>query len=226
MRRILKAIVITVGLVLIGIAVVAILLSNHVADILRQNIREDIASLFNTDTELHSLRFAPLRRGIALEGLTIYNPTAFKSGPALRCESVVVQFELMKLFSERPSIRKIFVDGIEVLLRHEIGEGTNIGQLARTASRVPDEATSGRALIVRDFESREGKFTIDTNLVPGPGLSMRMAPFKLEEVSEGNTITPAKVSALFLKNLVAEALLLKGLLRPVANKLRSELDTL
>ncbi len=230
MRAFLKFSAIGLGLLLLAIAAAAILLAPRAEEWGRAHIETELGNLFATNATIDDLRIRWLRRGFELTGVAIDNPPSFKAGPAITCESVLVRWDLARLFSPAPTIREIKVDGIELLLRHEIGEGTNIGRLAKEAAALAEaqagESGTGasRRLVVKDFSGVNGKIRLTSNLVLGLPISMKIPEFTLKDVTKGESMPVARVSAIFLKSLLIEAVTLKGLLRPVALKLQRELD--
>lgn len=228
MRAALKFIMIAVGLALIGLTLAAIVFSIRFEDVLRAEAQDRLSHILGVDVTLESIRLAPVHKGVKIMGLTVENPPSFKQGSAVVCERVVIMPQLRSVFSRTPTIKKIVMEGTRVNLRYEVGEGTNLGHLSKQARNLAE--TQGgktgwfgaRQIRVREFTCSGAKMQIRSMLTAEVPISLNIAPFTIEELSEDTPVSPAKLSSIVLRSLVMEVITLKGLLRPVKNLLEKE----
>ena len=230
MKAAIKFIMISVGLTLLAVAIGAIVFSTQLEGMLRTAAEDHLGYLFETDVHVEAIRIAPVRKGVKVLGLTLQNPPSFKEGAAIYCERLLVLPQFRSLFSREPVIREVALEGLKVNVRHEVGEGTNLGYLAKRARSLAEtqdegeEGSNGRLFRVRQFTSTGARMKVSSNMVPGVPLTVKVEPFVVEELTEGEPVTPAKLSAVFLRSLVLEVVTLKGFLRPVARALRKEVE--
>lgn len=225
MRAAIRLIMIVVGLTLLGVAVGAVVFRGQVERLARERLQERLGHVVESEVRIEAIRPAPLEYGVALVGVEVDNPAAFKAGPAIRCGRILLRPDWRTIFNKTLTLEQILVEDAEIHLRHELGQGTNLGALAQQAARLSEAQQQGRMVIVREFACKEAKMRLTSNLTPAP-IPMTLSPFKLGEIREGRPVSTAKLTAVFLRSLVVETLTLKGLLRPVVDLLGNEVKTL
>ncbi len=225
MKSALKTVMIVVGLVLIGISVGAVVITTQMEDRICDRLAARLARDFGTEVSLEEVRLVPWRRGVELIGLTIANPPQFKEGHALRFERILVQPVLRTLFSDTLTLSRVVLEGAEVNLRYELGDGTNLGRLGRQAADRAATNPEGRHVRVRECRCEGAKVRLKANLLPTPAVPIKIAPFTMKELDEDRPVSTPKLAAVFVESLVLEIVTLKGLLRPVGNLLRKEADS-
>jgi hypothetical protein len=232
MRLFLKVAFIGVGLVLIGVAVLVILAASQSDKLARAYVQRTLAYALKTDVAMDAAEVSLLGQSLSIQGLTIQNPAGFEPGPAMEFERITTTFDGGTLFSEAPVIREVLLDGVKVNLHLEPGEGTNLGALLREAERTSLERGSQqprgvrRAYTIDSLHCDGARIDVKTSIVPVDGLGLDVAPFTLTGISKDHPVTAGQVSAIFIRSLLAEALTFKGLLRPLGEFLREELDKL
>ncbi len=220
MRAALKFIATSIGLLLIAVAVGGLALSARGSGLLKGPVAGRLERVFQGEVDFARLRPAALARGLAIEDLVVHNPPGFKDAAAISCERVLVQPDFTTLFSEHPTFRRVFVEGLRVDLRYKPGEGTNLGQLAKNAARRAEilaETPGARCIVVDKLEVGRAKIK-----VAGTPLALTVPAFGVEHLSEGQPLPAPKLVVLGLRTLVLETVTLKGLLRPVIDLLKAE----
>ena len=67
---------------------------------------------------------------------------------------------------------------------------------------------------------------MSANFIPGPDVVLNVVTIRLENLENGAPITTAEATSIFLRSVLVETLSIKGLLRPIFNKIRGEVDAL
>lgn len=224
-RSFLKFIMIAIGLILIGLGVAGILFLPRLERFAVGKVETRLGLILDTEVKLGAIRPATMGRGIELRGLTVRNPETFKAGDAIQCGRILLRLDPRTLFSRNPVIEQIDLEDLDVHLRHEAGDGTNLGYMNKRASDLAAKDPSKTRILVRRIECRGARMKLDSNVLPLPGISMDLAPFTIENPGEGKPISTAKATSIFLRSLIIETVTLKGLLAPLADLLRGELGS-
>lgn len=222
-RSFLKFIMIAIGLVLIGLGVAGMLFLPRVERFAVGKAESRLGLILDTEVKVGAIRPAPMGRGIELRGLIVRNPEPFKAGDALECGRILLRLDPRTLFSRNPAVEQIDIEDLVIYLRHEAGNGTNLGYMAKRASDLAAQGTSKTRILVRRIECPGARMKLESNVLPLPAVSMELAPFSLENLGDGKPISTAKATSIFLRSLIIETVTLKGLLRPLADLLRGEL---
>jgi len=229
MKSIIKTGMIAIGLILIGLAVAVVLLRAPLEEFAQKRIEQRLGHVFGSDAQVGELRLLPAKRGIELLGVTVGNPPSFEPGPAITCEQVLVRPDFRTLFSSVLVVDEVALTGLAADLRYRVGEGTNLGQLSKQAAdlaaaqqALAAKGISERMLKVKTLTCSGARMTVRGVATAGIPLTLRVEPFTLHNLGDGNSVSFAKVSSIFLRSLLMETLTLKGLLRPVVNLLREE----
>ena len=235
MARLFRLMIISVGMALILAAVAALVLAPRLDGVLKAAVERRLGYLYMTEVTVAEVKPAWFRQTLDMRGISILNPPTFRPKPAVTLDHVSVRFDLKSFLTEIPTIHEVFVKGIKVSLRYELGDGTNIGLLAKNAAE-REKATSGapvaepkglrRRIAVEKFACDGATIELSTNLLPLASPSVRIRPFTLKGFGEGNPVPAPRMAVLFLRSVMTEALTAKGLLKPVFALLTRELQDL
>ncbi|NIA12650.1 MAG: AsmA family protein [Nitrospiraceae bacterium] len=234
MKGCLKIVVAAVGMVLILAAIATLLLITQTDTYANDALCRLISDAAKTEVTLDRVRLLPQQQAIELHGLTVMNPPPLKPEPAIEIGRLYIQFDLKTLLSKTPRIRRIEVDEAVVHLHYRAAKGTNIGLLATRAqqaanaqpapgSQAQDEK---RTFTIDEFTCKGASVSLSTNLLPASEVDLNIAPFTLTGDVANRDITPAELTAIFLRTLVRETVTLKGLLKPAASLIGQELKSL
>jgi uncharacterized protein involved in outer membrane biogenesis len=217
-----------IGGSLILVTLLVLLLVSQVDPVARRFSERALEAVLHAPVELEAISISPWTSSIEARGITVFNPEGFKAGPAFQIERLALLFDPLTLFTEHPTIAEIRFDNPTVYLRHEAGRGTNIGALARAAAPVkavdPLPATRRREFALKSVRADEGRLVVSTDMVPVGKVGLNVAPFSLDEFEEGPPLDGATIVSVLLRSLVHEMFTVKGLLPPVLDALRNEVQ--
>lgn len=229
MRGCLKVATIAVGVTLIGVAVLALSLVFRADAYTKRALERTLSYVTATDLTLDRIRMLPLQESIEIRRLAVGNPQPFKKGPAIEVKRILIRFDLRTLLSRAPTIRQVLLQGVRIHLRYRVGEGTNLGSLARDAAArgktVDPDAPRGarRTFVIKEFRCEDAHVSLSTNLVPLASAGFTLAPFSLKD-PDRSPVTVGQVTSLFLRSVLRETLTLKGLLSPLVSLIHDELS--
>lgn len=224
MKRAFRFVFTVIGLILIVGALAIFLFIGHVESIAVDFVERSLSNILSTETTVDSLSASPFTSVVEIHGIRVANPASFKDGPAIECDTILIDFELRSIFSRTPRITLMEFKGTKVHLRHEIGEGTNIGRIVKDVSRAIEGMGNdpGRGFYIERLHSEDARVVLSTNLVPLSKVGMRMITIDLTDVSPNYAISSREVTVIFLRSILMETITIKGLLRPVFDKLKNE----
>ncbi|HOZ48617.1 MAG TPA: hypothetical protein PLO37_20015 [Candidatus Hydrogenedentes bacterium] len=245
MKRVFRAILLGLGVLLIVLAVGGLLLATRLDQVVREAIEVRLSYMFMADVAIEDVNVSLFRGLLEVRGLTVSNPPTFKKGPAMAFEQIRVLFDLRSLLTRAPRIERIAVTGGDIHLRYELGDGSNLGVLARNVSELEsgesesrkaaerdawhlDQEPMGlrRPLVIGEFVCEGATGHLSTNVVPLTSASLDIAPFTLHELTEGQPVSVPRMVAVFVRSIMVETVTFKGLLAPVVSKVREEIDAL
>jgi hypothetical protein len=230
MKTIFRFIVTSIGLVLIVMALGAILLSTQAGTAADAAFERMLGYIYQTDVTIDHVVFLPRDRAMSIQGLTIQNPKPFKTGPAIEIGELKVHVAPTTLLSAKPVVKEVVMHDAEFYIRYEAGHGTNLGKLDENARRfnAPEERPKGpmlasREYVIRSFRSEKAVLDISANVVPGSSLQLDIAPFTLEDLSSSSPVSTTQIGTLFIRSVLREAISVRGIMKPIADKLNEEL---
>ncbi len=224
MKSFVKIALTSVGLVLILIGVVGILVLTQAQNLLTKSVDDVLTEAFGSSATVKGVSLSPANRTLVLHEFALANPGAFSSGDALRCARVEVRMKPRTMLTKSPVIETLDIKGADINYRYELGRGTNIAAIARSLSK--SRGNDARTFKVEKLRCRDAKLHMSANFIPGPDLALNVVTIRLENLQNGAPITTAQGTSIFLRSVLAETLSIKGLLSPVFNKIRGEVDEL
>ena len=222
-----------VGLILIGVAVLVLLLFTQWDRVLSAGLERSMTYVFGAETRIESLSADPFTGVLNINGLTVMNPEGFEPEPAMTFERVRIYFDTPSLVTETPTIRLVRLEGGTVRLRHEAGRGSNIQALTRgrggeTAETRPlrgkrNGGLARRHVKIDRLETDGTNLNLSTNLLPVGEPSIEVAPLTLRDVSPEQPVSTTYLTAVFVRNLLAEAVGVRSILEPLMDALENGL---
>ncbi len=230
MKGPLKFAAITVGMVLILIAILALVAATQLDKIVEPALEYALTESMGSAVEIESMRVAPFAHSLIIENLTVSNPEGFRKGPAVKFGTIRIKLNPKSLITGTLIIGEVLIENTELEIRYELGKGTNIGKLTKDGpeqtedeeSDKEDEQEDAWGFMIRELRCEEAKVKLTSNLVPLSSIRMNVAPFTLTEIGPDRIVTSHEVTAIVLKTIMTETLGLKGMIRPVANLIRGE----
>ncbi|HEO72631.1 MAG TPA: hypothetical protein ENN80_15345 [Candidatus Hydrogenedentes bacterium] len=237
---------IAVGLILVLAAMGAVVLFLRLEEMTKAGLELQLSYMFMADVTIGAAKISHVGHTLELSDVEIGNPPAFRKGPAMHFNTILVSYAPWSFFTRTPTLHRILVQDGDVHLRYELGEGTNLSALADNVINLETPAADSgrdqapkpewgldamprglrRKLKVAEFSCERTKIHLSTNMIPLSSVSMNLAPFRLKELTEGKPVSVPRVAFLFVRSLMIETLSLKGLLRPVAKMLRSDVESM
>ena len=220
------------GLILILMAIGVLMLGTQAGAAADIAIEQALGYIYQTKVEIDRVVFLPHKSAIAVQGLTIHNPPPFKDVPAIDIGEVFVQMEPASLLTAKPIIGEVLLKAAKFSVRYEPGHGTNLGKLDENAARLRSNGSTGGSVLVskqyaiKKFHSEEASLDVAASFVPQSNLNLTISPFTIENLSSGKPVTTAEICTLFIQSIFTEALSMRGLLQPVADKFNDELQRL
>lgn len=224
MKSFVKFTLTSVGLVLILIGVIGIFVLTQAQDLLTSVVDDTLTEAFGSSASVKSVSLSPGNRALVLHGFALANPDGFAPGDALKCTRVELRVKPGTFLTGAPVIETMDIKGADIDFRYELGRGTNIAAIARTLSEKPVE--DAPAFKVEKLRCRDAKVHFGANVIPGPGLPLNVVTIRLDNLENGEPITVAQTTSIFLRSVLMETLSIKGLLSPVFAKVRGEVDEL
>lgn len=223
LKKFVRLALIGLGLCLVLAGLIAALYSDRIGVLTAPAAERYFSNLLKTDVSVEGLRVLPFKGALEFQGIAVTNPEGFKDAPAIECERMWVNADVRTLFSESPVIREIGFQGTKINLRHETGQGSNIGRLVDKVSGAESGGASRRnTFYIRHLISEDAKLAFSTNLIPVAKVGMRVITIDLSDISPENPVTSRQVARIFLRSALNEALSLNGLLRPVVQKVQEK----
>lgn len=131
--KLLKKIIIGVaGLIILLIVILTVILAN-LNSIARIGIEKVLSSVLDVRVTLQKANIKPLSGKVELLGLTIGNPSGFKTSEAISANRIMVKADLMSFKSDKPRIQLIELQSPSITLEQGF-KNSNLSQLIKNAS--------------------------------------------------------------------------------------------
>ena len=183
--------------------------------------------VLRTDSHVEKAHIDFRQGTVTLQGVTINSPATFKADEALHIEQLTLAFDVRRLLTNTPVVKRAAFKGVHVNLRYEVGEGTNLGALMEAGKRAhtgdPAAPIVARHTVrILSFECDGADVNVSTNVLPVSPIKVSVEPFTLIDAKD-KPIAPGVAIATFLRKIVRESITAKGLLSPVLPKIKAEL---
>lgn len=228
MRFLLKMVPIGIGLILILAGVVLLFLATQLTRSTRSAIERGLSAIYLTEVRVENVTITLSQSAMDVDGVTIFNPEPFTEGPAIEVDHVHVEFVPSTLLSRTTVLRSVTLRDATVHLRLEAGRGTNLSQLDANATRLLGGSSSGapvtarRKFVIQQFQSESARVEFSSNVLPVSSVGFDVQPFTMNELSSTEPVSAIDVCVLFVRNVLHEGISLRGVLGPVADRLRAE----
>jgi len=232
-KTVFRFLVTATGLVLILMALGIILFSTQAGSAADLAIERGLGYVYQSKVTVDRVTFLPRESSIAVHGLAVFNPAPFKEGAAIEIEEIFIRVDAATLLSEMPVVNEIVLRGAEFNVRYEAGRGTNLGKLDENASRLQSTGNStgysallSRNYSITEFRSETSQLNVSAGFIPGAGLNLTLAPFDVQGLGGSGPVSTARICTLLIRNVFREALSMRGLIQPVADRFNDELQRL
>lgn len=212
---------IVAGMALIGSGVGAVAFAPALEPHLRRHIAASLGEILGTRVDVGALKPAWIEGGLALENVVVHNPPGYKEEAAAVLDRVLIQPEVMTVFSKSPTLACVVLEGTQLKLRYRPGEGTNLGYFKERAKAAEQVAVKGEGGVLVKQVVAEGA-TLD--LVPGPTLNIDLKPVSLGTLSipVKDAASATSTVAGLVDALMKQASAMQGLVQPLMDLIQSE----
>lgn len=225
MKAALKFIMTTVGLLLIGMFLFAVLLLTQFENYLRDGLTYQAGRVLQCEVHMEGVRLDWSKQALIFKGITLLNPEAFTDREAIRIGAMLIQPDPMTIFSKTPGVARIALRDVQVHLQYKLGTGSNIGALAdhaRVWSEMQDAEERpvwGRRLKLHNIQSDSVSVTAEGLVPPTPTIALTAAPFTIESPEGDASISGARIMYLLLRGLTYEIRQVDGIVPALKNLL-------
>ena len=181
------------GLVLILLGVASLLTYTQLDKIGKYAIENVLDKSFSGGGSVENVTVSPFDQSIDIIGLKLANPDTFKDGEAVECGRVHIEFDPKTVFARPPVIQRVVVEDAEVSYRYEVGEGTNIGALAKEAQA---SILKSFTFLVRELDCKGVKVHFNTNLLPMARVGVDLINIHMDDLSKDEPVRTVDVLSL------------------------------
>lgn len=157
MKAVLKFLVLGTGLFLIGLTLVALLLSARIETFAKGGLERGLSAGLGVPVRIDGLDASPVEEALIVRGLHVGMPSGFGEGDAFYTPSVLVSVNTRSVLAGNPIIRRIRIDAPEVTVRHEIGRGLSLAPLLGEPAAVDAGGGEGEGFLIERIEIGEGR---------------------------------------------------------------------
>ncbi len=207
-----KFILISIGLVLIAIGVSGTFLLAQAQSALKKSAGDMLTDVFDQSVSVGGVFIDPFQRALVLSDFRLDNPDGFKEGPMLEIPFVHIIPEWSYLFTDEPSIERITLNNADIYFRFKFGDGSNLGAFA---DKIEERGSSEKTITVNEIVAEDAEFHFANAWIPSALMDFELVDIHIQDVGDGESLTPGKVVSIFLRSVVNEAVTLKGLLETV-----------
>ena len=200
--RVLKKLLVGIGIVLIVLIVVVVMFLGQVIKAGVETVGPQVAGV---DMTLEKASVNLLAGNIHLKGLVIGNPEGFKTPSAMELGQFVIDLDMASLLSDTIVVKQIHIDGPQVTYEQGL-TGNNLGRLMKNLEgdkpkeekpkeEKPEKPTSdkpAKKVVIEDFLFENGQINVSITLAGGKQLTVPLPPIHLEDIgkeSDGASVT-------------------------------------
>ncbi len=218
MKSFFKILLTGIGLVLILIGVGALLVFTQAHDFFSARVGNVMSEAFETKSSISGIRVSVRRHALVLKDFTLANPPGFPDENALTCAQVYIVMSPKSLISREPVVELLDLQGATLRVHHKMGEGSNIGVLAKTLA-----SAEGRiSFKVETLRCVNGNLFLSSSVVPGVEMPYPLSKVEINNLDSGKPVNAAKSTAIFLRTVLTDVITFKGVGAAIMDSLRGE----
>jgi len=215
MKKVFNALVIIIGVALVGL----VILSFSLDGIVKSKIESTASQMLNTSVTVDKASISILNGNGTIKGITIHNPKGFSDNPAVQLKQIGLKMKLSSLLSDTIVIKNIRIQKPEVYFEQKMS-GSNLNTLR-------DELGGGSGsevnVVVDHLLVEQGHVTLTTDIGGKKSLEAHFNRFELSDIGkEGNNTmeqTMQQILEPILQKAAREAVK-EGLLDAAKKKLK------
>lgn len=209
MKRLLVILGASAAVLLVAVVAIVIFVFGNLDSLVKDVIEEQGTRVAGVPVSVSGVKIEVLDGRAAINGLTVGNPSGFKTDSAISLGGISVALDTASVSQPVIVIKEISVDGPAVTYELMSG-GNNIGAIAdnvkknsgggSSSSSAPSSGDSGgtdKKLIIETLKVRGGKVTIAASLLDqGKALEARLPDITLRNIGkDSGGATPEEVAA-------------------------------
>ncbi len=194
-RRILKAVLVVVGVIVVGAVVLVIRLDS----IARVGIEKSMSWALQVPVSVEDVHVGILSGEAQIRGLVIGNPEGYKTAQAFSIEQASARVDIASFRTDEPVIYEIVIQAPDITLEQGLTE-SNLSRLAKNTSRfskgdAAQTEESSQSVKIERLVIEKGKVGISSPVLEGQAVPVLLPPIKLTDLG-GKKDTPATAEAL------------------------------
>ena len=200
------------GLCLIGIAVLGIVFAPNLEPLARQYVEGELGKTWQSETSVEGIGFSFWDQAIELVDVAVANPPGLEKNTAVEFARVLVQPDLMSLFSGKPTLEEVRLEGAQVQMETLDPEGMAVEDLVEqlelpSKTEAEKQDTVG-GWLMRRFSSDGTQVQVSGPQEQAP-VSVDVEAFRVETPDGG--VDAQELGNLFFSRLVSDLLTTENL---------------
>ncbi len=203
MKKSLKA----VGVILLAVlilAVVAVAIDIFADHALKAGIEVAATKTLNVGVSAEEVDFSIMRGKLGISNLLINNPPGYQHDKLLELKDAQIEVNVKSLLGDNVSIRKIKLDGVNVILEQRGVTSNNLQDVIKTISdkrkAKGESKRGGKKLHIDNLEI--SNITVKAKLLPVPGradtITLKLDPIVMTDLGSDNKLDMAELSGRIL----------------------------
>jgi uncharacterized protein involved in outer membrane biogenesis len=227
----------TVGIILLAAlllaAVVAVAIDIFAGHALKAGIEVAATKTLNVGVSVGKIDLEIFAGKVDVSNLLINNPPGYQYDKLLELKDAQIEVNVKSLLGERVNIRKIRLDGVNVVIEQRGISGNNLQDVIKTISdrqKAGGKSERGRKKLHID-NLEISNVTVQAKLLPTPGradtITLKLDPIVMTDLGSDNKLDTAELSGKILLAL-ASGVANKGtgvLPKEMTSAMKSTLDT-
>lgn len=233
MKKSLKTVGVVLLAVLILAAVVAIAVDIFAERALKTGIEVAATKALNVGVSVGKVNLEIFAGKLGIGNLLINNPPGYQYDKLLELKDAQIEVDVKSLLGDRVDIRKIRLDGVNVVLEQRGISGNNLQDVVKTVSdgrkAEGKSEKGGKKLHIDNLEI--SNVTVKAKLLPVPGkadtITLKLDPIVMTDLGGDNKLGTAELSGKILL-AIAAGVADKGtgvLPKEMTSTMKSTLDT-
>ncbi len=204
MKKSLKAVWVILLAVLILAAVVAMAINIFADRALKVGIEVAATKTLNVGVSVGEVDLSIMTGKLGISNLSINNPPGYQYDKLLELKDAQIEVNVKSLLGDRVSVRKIKLDGVNVVLEQRGVAGNNLQDVIKTISdgrkAKGKSKKDGKKLHIANLEI--SNITVKAKLLPVPGradtIMLKLNPIVMTDLGSDNKLDMAELSGRIL----------------------------
>jgi hypothetical protein len=209
MKKSVKAVSVVLLVVLILVAIMAIAVDIFADRALKAGIEVAATKTLNVGVSVEKVDLAIFAGKLDIRNLLINNPPGYQHDKLLELKDAQIEVDVKSLLGQRVNIRKIRLDGVNIVLEQRGVSGNNLQDVIKTISgrrKAGEKSEGGRKKL--HIDSLEiSNVTVKAKLLPIPGradtIPLKLDPIMMTDLGGDNKLDTAELSGKILVAIAA-----------------------